>query len=95
MNTTKLSVFPIFFLVLTIILAMKGFELLSLGSHVDGAVIGVYFLFIEMNDRVPEENIPSYGLGFFISSFVTLLITIGMYLRTYMKLKEVHEERMQ
>lgn len=61
------------FALITVLLVNKGIELWSMGTNVDGAGIGIHFLGIEINDRVPEDNIPSYAFGFFITSFITLL----------------------
>lgn len=62
----------------------KGLDLWSLGSNVDGDGIGLYFLGIEINDTVPEGSIPSYAIGFLISSLIALvtsLVLIGMNLK--------------
>lgn len=58
------------------ILFYKGLDLRSLGTNVDGDGIGVYFFAMEINDRVPEEEIPFYAKGFFISSFVVFIISV-------------------
>jgi ABC-type Na+ efflux pump permease subunit len=55
----------------------KGLDLRSLGANVDGDGIGVYFLGFEINDRVPEESISSYAIGFFISSFLALFASLA------------------
>ncbi|WBL16910.1 hypothetical protein [Sutcliffiella sp. NC1] len=62
-------------ILLAISLLIKGFNLLSVGKSVDGDGIGVYFLFMEINDRVPVESIPAYAIGFFISSIVAFLLS--------------------
>ncbi|AST91112.1 hypothetical protein BC6307_07385 [Sutcliffiella cohnii] len=62
-------------ILLAIALLIKGFNLLSVGKNVDGDGIGVYFLFMEINDRVPVESIPVYAIGFFISSIVAFLLS--------------------
>ncbi|MFC6040744.1 hypothetical protein ACFPYN_15055 [Paenisporosarcina macmurdoensis] len=61
---------------LTVLLINKGMDLRSLGTNVDGTGIGVHFLFLEINDRVPENSIPSYANGFFIVSLMTALAAL-------------------
>lgn len=62
--------------ILTILLISKGLQLWSYGSDVDGGGIGVFFLGLEINDRVLEVNIPTYAIGFFIAGLCTLLMSI-------------------
>lgn len=64
------------FILLAVLLFLKGLELWGLGTNVDGHGIGVYFLGLEINDRVSEKIIPAYSIGFFISSLVALIITL-------------------
>ncbi|QHS21478.1 hypothetical protein GWK91_00235 [Virgibacillus sp. MSP4-1] len=74
---------------LTVLFLNKGLDLWSLGSNVDGHGIGLYLLGFEINDRVPEESIPSYATGFFILSgiaFVISTVLVGMNLK--MKLQD-------
>lgn len=66
----------VFLTVVTILLFSKGMDLRSIGTNVDGAGIGVYFLFFEINDRVPTQSIPTYAYGFFIASIITALAAI-------------------
>ncbi|MCF6136600.1 hypothetical protein [Pseudalkalibacillus berkeleyi] len=89
MNSLRGWILPVVFLTVSILLVMKGLELRSLGSDVDGSGMGVYFLFMEINDRVPEQIVPSYAMGFLIASFVTFLITVGLFLRTYLRPRRV------
>ncbi|WP_240948472.1 hypothetical protein [Bacillus sp. RO1] len=63
-------------IIFTILLISEGLQLWSYGSDVDGSGIGVYFLGLEINDRVLEANIPTYAMGFFIAGLCTLLISI-------------------
>ncbi|MFD1738622.1 hypothetical protein ACFSCX_19040 [Bacillus salitolerans] len=68
-----------------VLLLNKGLDLRSLGTSVDGDGIGVYFLGFEINERVPEESIPSYAVGFFISSFLVIIASltfVGMNLKS-------------
>lgn len=65
-------------LIATILLFSKGMDLRSIGTDVDGIGIGVYFLFYEINDQVPTQNIPTYAFGFFTASIITALATTIM-----------------
>lgn len=65
-------------LVLAAISASKGMDLWSLGTDVDGAGIGVYFLSFEINDRVAEMSIPAYAIGFFVASGVLALAALAL-----------------
>lgn len=69
-----------------VLLLNKGLELWSLGTDVDGDGIGVFFLGFEINNRVPEESILSYAIGFFISSLVALIVS-GAFVRTNLKFR--------
>ena len=66
--------------VLAVLFANKGMDLWALGTDVDGAGIGVYFLIFEINDRVDEMSIPTYAIGFFIASGVMALAALGLIL---------------
>lgn len=74
-------------LVLAALSASKGTDLRALGTDVDGAGIGVYFLSFEINDRVAEMSIPAYATGFFIASGVLAMAAIGMILTALRKKK--------
>jgi hypothetical protein len=76
----------IFLAFISVLMVNKGLNLWSLGTNVDGAGIGVYFLGLEINDRVPEANIPTYAIGFFVASFITLLIALALVGKTFFKL---------
>lgn len=73
------------FVMLTITLFLKGLELWSLGTNVDGSGIGVYFLGLEIADHVAERIIPVYSIGFFIASLIALLITFVLTPKTYFR----------
>lgn len=84
----------LFFLgLISVLLVNKGFDLWSLGTNVDGDGIGVHFLGIEINDRVPEGNIPTYAIGFFVASIITLLIAIAFVGKTLLKGKEEYNRK--
>ncbi len=87
MKSIKDWVLPVLFVGLSILTVLKGLELRLYGTDVDGQGIGVYFLFFEINDRVPENDIPSYAYGFFISSLLALFIAVGLVFNRYLKLK--------
>ncbi|MGM7702799.1 hypothetical protein ACSVDE_13805 [Pseudalkalibacillus sp. Hm43] len=87
MKSMKDWVLPVLFVGLSILTVLKGLELHSYGTNVDGQGIGVYFLFFEINDRVPENDIPAYAYGFFLSSLAALLVAIGLFFNRYLKLK--------
>ncbi|MDP5276283.1 hypothetical protein [Chengkuizengella axinellae] len=74
-------IMPIIFVLFTGLLLNKGIALRSIGMHVDGAGIGIYFLGIEINDRVRTEQIPSYANGFFITGIITLLVSIVLFVK--------------
>lgn len=74
-------------LILAILSASKGIDLWSIGTDVDGAGIGMYFLSFEINDRVAETSIPAYAIGFFIASGVLALAAIGLMITTLRRSK--------
>ncbi|MEH7382627.1 hypothetical protein V7138_19340 [Bacillus sp. JJ1533] len=78
MNYSSRWIVALILMVFTILLFKNGIDLWSLGTNVDGAGTGIYFLGLEINDRVREENIPLYSIGFFISSIVALIISIAL-----------------
>lgn len=61
---------------LSVLMINKGINLWNMSTNVDGAGIGIHFLIFEINDRVPEQSIPSYAIGFFIASLLTALVPI-------------------
>ncbi|NBI29084.1 hypothetical protein [Chengkuizengella marina] len=76
MNYITRWIFLMILILFTVLLAYKGITLWSIGTDVDGAGIGIYFLGLEINDKVLEERIPPYAYGFLITSLITLLISI-------------------
>lgn len=76
LNKTLRWFISLVFILVSVMLFLKGLELWSLGTDVDGHGIGVYFLGLEINDRVSEKIIPAYSIGFFITSLVALIITL-------------------
>ena len=72
---------------ITVLLINKGMDLRSIGTNVDGTGIGVHFLFLEINDRVPAKSIPSYANGFFIASLVTALAALVLVVKNLLRFK--------
>lgn len=87
MNAINRWIIFIFLAFITFLMVNKGLDLWSLGTNVDGDGIGIHFLGLEINDRVPEANIPIYAIGFFVTSFITLLIAFALVGKTFLKLK--------
>ncbi|WP_316568963.1 hypothetical protein [Neobacillus sp. YIM B06451] len=85
MNAIYRWIVFIFLAFISVLMVNKGLDLWSLGTNVDGDGIGVTFLGLEINDRVPEANIPTYAIGFFVASFITLLIALVLVVKTFLK----------
>lgn len=68
-----LSIILVFISILTVV---KGIDLWSLGTNVNGDGIGIHILGLELIDRVPETIIPIYAIGFFIISILTISIAL-------------------
>ncbi|MEM5015347.1 hypothetical protein WKH31_03555 [Metabacillus indicus] len=85
MNAINRWIVFTFLAFITVLMVNKGIDLWSLGTNVDGDGIGVHFLGLEINDRVPEANIPTYAMGFFVASFITLLIAFAFVGKTLLK----------
>jgi hypothetical protein len=88
MNAISRWIVSIFLVFITILMVDKGLDLRSLGTNVDGDGIGIHFLGLEINDRVPEESIPKYAIGFFIASIFPTLIAFVLVGDTFLKLKK-------
>ncbi|WP_054028678.1 hypothetical protein [Bacillus sp. FJAT-28004] len=73
---------------ITVLMFNKGLDLRSLGTKVDGDGIGIYFLGLEINSRVPADRIPTYADGFFVTSMISMLIAITIFFwKSFIKLK--------
>lgn len=73
---------------ITVLMFIKGLDLRSLGTKVDGDGIGIYFLGLEINSRVPADRIPKYANGFFVASMISMLIAITFFFgKSIIKLK--------
>jgi hypothetical protein len=77
----------VFLSFITLLLINRGLDIWSLGTNVDGDGIGIHFLGLEINDRVSEASIPTYAIGFFVASLITMLIAFVLVGRTFLKLK--------
>jgi hypothetical protein len=87
-NAISRWIVSIFLVFLTILMVDKGLDLRSLGTNVDGDGIGIHFLGLEINDRVQEESIPKYAIGFFIASIFPILIAFVLVGGSFLKLKK-------
>lgn len=87
MNAINRWIVFIFLTFFTFLMVYKGLNLWSLGTNVDGDGIGIHLLGLEINDRVPEANIRTYAIGFFVASLITMLIAFSLVGKTFLKLK--------
>lgn len=73
----------IFCFLIAFLLLKEGFSLMERSRNVDGAGIGVYFLLFEINDRVPERDIPGYANAFFIGSGVMAMLPFLLFIKRF------------
>jgi hypothetical protein len=73
MNLVARWVLSICFVLISILMILKGIDLWSLRTQVDGEGIGIHFLGLELNDRVMEASISKYAIGFFLASVLPIL----------------------
>ncbi|MBT2639532.1 MULTISPECIES: hypothetical protein [unclassified Bacillus (in: firmicutes)] len=71
--------------IISVLFLIKGIELWSVIDHVDGDGIGITFLGFSINDRVLNEGISGYALGFTIASIIPLLVAANIALRAKIK----------
>jgi hypothetical protein len=64
--------------IISILFLFKGIELWSAIGHVDGDGIGISFMGLSISERVLNESIPGYALGFTISSIIPILVAISI-----------------
>jgi hypothetical protein len=57
---------------------LKGIELWSLIGNIDGDGIGISILGLSVSDKVLNESISGYALGFTVSSFIPILVAINI-----------------
>lgn len=77
----------IILILISVLFLKQGMDLWKLGTDVDGDGIGVHFLAFEINDSVPEANIPSYAIGFFVAAGLTLGLILGIFGRKIWRVK--------
>lgn len=73
--------------ILSILFLEKGIELWTVINHVDGDGIGISFIGMSISDKVLNESIPGYALGFTISALIPILVAINIALRMKPKKK--------
>lgn len=63
---------------------LKAFALFNIinNANRDGDGIGLYFLGLEINDRLRYEQIPSYSGTFLVIGLLLVVCSIVMYVRT-------------
>lgn len=71
--------------IISVVFLFKGIELWSVIDHVDGDGIGITFLGFSINDRVLNESISGYALGFTIASIIPFLVAANIALRVKIK----------
>lgn len=62
--------------VLSGVLAIHGYNLMETLEVRDGAGTGVYFLFFEINDRVPWSDVAGYANGFWTASLIVFVTAV-------------------
>jgi hypothetical protein len=73
-------VIGIVFSSLGVLLLTQGMNLRTIGEEaVDGDGIGVYFLGMEINEKVPTADIPSYANGFLGTGTILLLLAVSLF----------------
>lgn len=75
----------ILLIILSMIFIFKSISLLNIVKDGDG--IGLYFLGLEINDKLPFEQIPNYSMGFLVIGFALIFISMGLFVRTQNKKK--------
>jgi hypothetical protein len=78
--------------IISVLFLIKGIELWSVIDHVDGDGIGISFLGFSINDRVLNDSISGYALGFTIASIIPFLVAANIALRVKMK-KNLNAEK--
>ncbi len=78
--------------IISVLFLIKGIELWSVIDHVDGDGIGITFLGFNINDRVLNESISGYAMGFTIASIIPFLVAANIALRAKIK-KNLNAEK--
>ncbi|MDM5317057.1 hypothetical protein QUF49_13705 [Fictibacillus sp. b24] len=86
----------ILFSVLGVLLLTQGLHLRSMSlEEVDGNGIGVYFLGMEINEKVATADIQSYANGFLGTGTIFLLLAVCLFvilLKEKSTLKPIHRK---
>ncbi|RHW42020.1 hypothetical protein D1B31_05085 [Neobacillus notoginsengisoli] len=69
--------------VLSVLLLEKGRNLTDLAHTVGGHRIGITFLGLEVDDKVPARDIHSYAAGFMLTGLAVLASTLIMGFRLF------------
>ncbi|MFE1245008.1 hypothetical protein ACFW35_12825 [Fictibacillus sp. NPDC058756] len=70
----------IIFSLLGVLLLTQGLSLRAVGAEtIDGDGIGVYFLGMEINDKVATADIPTYANGFLGTGTILLLLAVSLF----------------
>lgn len=77
----------LFLSIISVLFLVKGIELWSVVDNVDGDGIGISFLGLSISDRVLNDRIPGYALGFTIASLIPFLVAANIALRAKMTKK--------
>jgi hypothetical protein len=67
--------------IISILFLFKGIELWTAIDRIDGDGIGISFIGLSISERVLNESIPGYALGFTISSIIPILVAINIALK--------------
>jgi hypothetical protein len=73
--------------ILSILFLEKGIELWSIINHVGGDGVGVSFMGMSISEKVLNESLPGYALGFTVSALIPILVAINIALRLKTKKK--------
>lgn len=68
--------------IISILFLEKGIELWSSIDKVDGDGIGISFVGLSVSERVLNESIPGYALGFTISALIPILVAINIAIKS-------------
>lgn len=85
MSLTGRWILCVFLAFISILMVVKGIDLWSLGTKVDGDGVGIHLLGLEINDNVPEASIQNYATGFFITSILGILTALALVRKTFVK----------
>lgn len=78
--------------IISVLFLIKGIELWSAIDHVDKDGIGITFLGFSITDKVLNERISGYALGFTIASIIPFLVAANIVIRAKIK-KNIYTEK--